>query len=128
MYIHALYYTYIMLLLAELHFNENFDREQARTATDSEQIKIAFPKQENLSQNQYLFQNLTVCLYVYIAFLTYHLTLGYVDTLMKKAIQFCLKDNNKPPLSTTPPSLASAYTHPDKDTIPQFSRYKHYLI
>ena len=32
--------------MAALHFNEDFGREQARTASGSEQIKIAFPKQK----------------------------------------------------------------------------------
>ena len=50
----------------------------------------------------------------------------YVDKLMKKAIQYCVTDDNKPTLpSAPPPPLASAYEHPDKDTIPLFSRYKH---
>ena len=43
---------------------------------------------------------------------------------MKKAFQFCQEDTGKPSLPTSPPSLASAYEHPDKGTIPQFSRYK----
>ena len=33
---------------------------------------------------------------------------------MKKAFQFCQEDTGKPPLPTSPPSLASAYEHPDK--------------
>ena len=32
--------------MAALHFNENFGREQARTASGSERIKIVFPKQK----------------------------------------------------------------------------------
>ena len=46
---------------------------------------------------------------------------------MKKAIQYCITDYNKPTLPSAPPPLASAYEHPDKDTIPLFSRYKHYM-
>ena len=44
---------------------------------------------------------------------------------MKKAIRYCLTDEGKPTLPSVPPPLANAYEHPDKDTIPLFSRYKH---
>jgi len=30
--------------MAALHFNENFDREQAKTASGTERIRIVFPK------------------------------------------------------------------------------------
>ena len=45
---------------------------------------------------------------------------------MQKTLQYCKSDDNddKPTLPTVPPPLGSAYTHPDKDTIPLFSRYK----
>ena len=43
---------------------------------------------------------------------------------MKKAIQYCITDDNKPTFPSAPP-LASAYEHPDKNTMPLFSRYKH---
>jgi len=33
-----------MLLIAALHFNENFRREQAKTATGTEKLRICFPK------------------------------------------------------------------------------------
>jgi len=53
----------------------------------------------------------------------------YIDKLIKKTIQFCSMDDDKPALPIAlPPPLASAYehcNHPDKDTIPLFSRYKH---
>ena len=39
-------------------------------------------------------------------------------------MKYCNDDDDKPPLPTTPPPLASAYIHPDKDHIPLFSRYK----
>ena len=42
----------------------------------------------------------------------------------RKHYSFCKTDDDKPTLPTAPPSLASAYEHPDKDTIPLFSRYK----
>jgi len=44
---------------------------------------------------------------------------------MKKTIQFCSTDDDKPTLPIVPPPLASAYEHPDKDTIPLFACYKH---
>ena len=37
---------HLRLLLAALHFNENFQREQAKTASGSERIRIVFPKQK----------------------------------------------------------------------------------
>ena len=37
---------HLRLLLAVLHFNENFHREQAKTASGSERIRIVFPKQK----------------------------------------------------------------------------------
>jgi len=36
----------IRLLLAVLHFNENYDRAQAKTKDGTERIGIAFPKQK----------------------------------------------------------------------------------
>ena len=53
----------------------------------------------------------------------YYLT-AYADELMSKATQLCLDDSSKPDVPTAPSPLASHYTHPDKDTIPLFSRYK----
>jgi len=32
------------LLIAALHFNENFGREQAKTAAGAEKLRICFPK------------------------------------------------------------------------------------
>ena len=32
--------------MAALHFNENFGRQQAKTASGSERVKITFPKQK----------------------------------------------------------------------------------
>ena len=37
---------HIRLLLAALHFNENFNREQAKTTSGSERIRIVFRKQK----------------------------------------------------------------------------------
>ena len=34
----------IRLLIAALHFNDNFGREQAKIAADTEQLWICFPK------------------------------------------------------------------------------------
>ena len=44
---------------------------------------------------------------------------------MKKAVHYCLTDEGKPTLPSVPPPLANAYEHPDKDTLPLFSCYKH---
>ena len=43
---------------------------------------------------------------------------------MLKAAQLCLDDSNKPDVPTALSPLASHYTHPNKNTIPLFSRYK----
>ena len=34
------------LLVAAMHFNENFGRDQAKTESGAERIKIVFPKQK----------------------------------------------------------------------------------
>ena len=44
---------------------------------------------------------------------------------MLKAAELCSGEDDKPALPDTPPPLASAHEHPDKDLIPLFSRYKH---
>ena len=44
---------------------------------------------------------------------------------MKKAIHYCLTDEGKPTFPSVPLPLANAYEHPDKDTVPLFSRYKY---
>ena len=49
---------------------------------------------------------------------------AYADELMVKAAELCIDDTDKPELPTAPLPLASQYDHPDKDTIPLFSRYK----
>ena len=36
----------VRLLLAALHFNENYDRAQAKTRDGTERIRIVFPKQK----------------------------------------------------------------------------------
>ena len=43
---------------------------------------------------------------------------------MLKAAELC-SGEDKPTLPDSPPPLASAHEHPDKDLIPLFSRYKH---
>ena len=35
----------------------------------------------------------------------------YVDDLLMKTLQYCQDDDDKPPLPTAPPPLASAYTY-----------------
>lgn len=41
-----MYYVHNRLLIAALHFNENFGRKQATTLAGSERIRIVFPKQK----------------------------------------------------------------------------------
>lgn len=49
----------------------------------------------------------------------------YADALLLKTIELCTHETDKPELPTAPSPLASQYDHPDKDTIPLFSRYTH---
>ena len=49
-----------------------------------------------------------------------HYARDYVDQLMKKTMQFFTTDEDKPPLPTPPPPLASSYTHPIKTLYPYF--------
>ena len=73
------------------------------------------PNKENLPLSQFQFPRSTV-------------SAGYVDDLIQKTVKYCMKDDNdKPSLPTAPPSLASAYIHPDKEHIPLFSHYKKYI-
>ena len=88
--------SFILQHIAALHFNENYGKEQAKTADSTERLRVCFPKLKQL------------CF------------AGYVDDLIEKTMQYCLKDDDKPSLPTAPPSLASAYMHSDKDHIPLF--------
>jgi len=47
--------------------------------------------------------------------------IDYVEKLMLKAVKYCAA-GQKHDHSQSPPPLAGAYEHPDKDTIPSFSR------
>ena len=47
----------------------------------------------------------------------------YANELMEKAIQLCSTNVYRSKLPEAPPPLASQCDHPDKDTIPLFSRY-----
>ena len=49
----------------------------------------------------------------------------YAEALLLKTMEICKNEDDKPEVPNIPPPLASQYTHPDKDTIPLFSRYKH---
>ena len=45
---------------------------------------------------------------------------------MVKTAELCNDDSAKPDLPAPPsPLAASCYEHPDKGTIPEFSRYRH---
>ena len=45
----------------------------------------------------------------------------YVDKLMKKAIQYCITDDNKPTLPSAPPPLAIARTNTLTKTLYHYS-------
>ena len=116
-----------------MHFNENFGRAQATTKSGAERIKITFPKQKQGEftlkivpvPQTYCKQLNHICTYVHYVLYYSSLHMAYADELMVKAVELCLDDSDKPALPTAPSPLASRYTHPDKDTIPLFSRYKH---
>ena len=46
LYIYIYIYVHNRLLIAALHFNENYGRRQAKTLAGSERIRIVFPKQK----------------------------------------------------------------------------------
>ena len=55
-------------------------------------------------------------------------SLEYAKELVRKAIAICTHEEHKPLLpdnGNNPSSLASAYEHPNIDTIPLFSCYNH---
>ena len=62
-----------------------------------------------------------IATYVYI----HLINIEYTDDLIKKVLEFCMNEHDKPTLPTSPSPLASKYEHPDKETIPLFSRCKH---
>ncbi|XP_065901685.1 uncharacterized protein [Dysidea avara] len=105
------------LLIAAMHFNENYKRPQAFTRDGKERRRLTFPKSK---QGECTPKVVPV-----------PKTYNYANELMVKAIQLCLTNaeedkgsHRKPPqLPKAPPHLASQYMHPDKDTIPEFSRY-----
>ena len=109
-----------------MHFNENFGREQAITKSGKEQMRLTFSKQKpgectpKIVPVPPTFSKTNPC----INLLTYNLT-EYAKELMLKAAEICSCEDGKPTLPDTPPPLASAYEHPDKELIPLFSRYKH---
>ena len=39
-----MHFTLYRLLIAALHFNENYGREQAKTATGAERMRLCFPE------------------------------------------------------------------------------------
>ena len=49
--------------------------------------------------------------------------LDYAEELISKATHYITHPEERPTVPKGPPKLASQYKHPDKDTIPQFSRY-----
>lgn len=110
-----------------MHFNENVNREQAKTAAGKERIKIVFPKQKKGDFTpKPIPVNKTYSTFAANAYecLIHYNVIAYVDELLIKTLQFCSCDEEKPTMPIPPPPLASAYSHPDKDTIPLFSRYK----
>ena len=121
---------YYRLLVAAMHFNENFGRPQAVTVTGQERMQIAFKK-----QNPGEFTPKIVPVPKTYSKLQKHhasqmligdiIPTGYANSLLQRTIELCTHEDNKPQLPTVPPPLASQYEHPDKDTIPLFSRYKH---
>ena len=54
-----------------------------------------------------------------------NIPIEYANALLLRNMELCTHEDDKPELPTAPLPLASQYEHPDKDTIPLFSRYKH---
>ena len=50
-----------------------------------------------------------------------------MKTLMHKTVEICSDEEDKSMLLDIPQTLASAYKHPDKDLVPLFSCYNHYI-
>ena len=107
-----------------MHFNENFGREQVIMKSGKEQMRLVIYKQKpgectpkivpipptfsktNPCMNLYLIQPITLT--------------EYAKELILKAAEICSCEDAKPTLPHTPPPLASAYEHPDKNLIPCF--------
>ena len=112
-----------------MHFNENYGRAQATTKEGKERIRIVFPKQKQgdftpkivpVAKTYSKSNIIAICIYVYVSYFT-----EYTDDLIKKVLELSMNEDDKPTLPTPPSPLASKYEHPDKDSIPLFSRYKH---
>ena len=114
-----------------MHFNENYDRAQATTKAGAERIRIVFPKQKQGEFTPKIvpvaktYGKATIIVHIF------HIAIGilfitdYTNELIKKTLEFCRNEDSKPVLPTSPSPLARQYEHPDKDTIPLFSQYKH---
>ena len=102
--------------------NENFGRSQAVTKLGRERMKIVFPKQKQgeftpkivpVAKTYSKFDSFTIA----------DIFTKYVKSLLLRTVELCTHEDNRPPLPTAPSPLVSQHEHPDKDTIPLFSRY-----
>ena len=113
-----------------MHFNENFGRALAITKSGNEWIRIVFPKQKQGEHTPKIVpvpQTFSKIYNIYSNMFDLHasVSLDYAKELVRKAIDICTHEEQKPSLPDNPRSLASAYERPNKDTIPLFSRYNH---
>ena len=112
-----------------MHFNENYGRQQAKTKARAERIRIVYPKQKQGEFTPKIVPvektySKAVLLSCFENVLSITFT-EYAGELIKKTLEFCTNEHDKPTLPTPPSPLAAKYEHPDKETIPLFSRYKH---
>ena len=103
--LHWIYVLY-RLLIAILHSNENYGREQAKTTNGQNKCGSVSQNQNrvNMLQSQSLLQKHTVSVVMWLLLMVQCIYLtGYVDELTAKAIQYCMKDgdDNHPHLHQT---------------------------
>ena len=111
------------LLLAAMHFNENFGRSKAVTKLGKERMKIVFPSPKIVPEAKHIVSSKLIGSFIIADIFT-----EYVNTLLLRIVELCTHKDNRPSLLTAPSLLASQHEHPNKDTIPLFSRIKFVFV
>jgi hypothetical protein len=88
------------LELAALHFNENSNCEQAVTKEGDEQYDVVFPKYK---KGGYIVRKVVE-----------KPTYGYIQELLRKAVELCEREETEQSSSILPEPLSSGYDHPHK--------------
>ena len=100
---------YFRLLVAAMHFNENFGRAQAITKSGKERIQIVFPKQKQgeftpkIVKVPKTYSKLSVLKASQM--LIVNISIEYVDALLLKTIELCTHEDDKPNLPTSGKSI-----------------------